>query len=589
MNDVRKRIVSELRKAVKELTGVEVVPNVEHPKDEGYGDYSSNIAMVLFKDERLRINDEGLNSPLELAQKVVEKLNKSSLITNHCNRVEAVRPGFINFWLSKELLISQLNEVIVKGEGFGRMSKLANKKIMLEFADPNPFKEFHIGHLRNISLGESYARLLEAQGANVWRVNYQGDVGLHVAKALYGLFQLCHAEFSSASQILENKILKRVQDDKLSGRIKFLGEAYTFGAKAYNESEEAKKEIQLINTKVYKNDFSNREIWETGRKWSLDYFETIYKRVGTKYKRYYFESEVAEPGIKLVLDHIKDGIFEKSEGAVIFRGEKSGFHTRVFITKEDYPTYEAKDMALAPIKYKDFKYDKSIIITAHEQASYFKVVLAAMKLVSPDLAEKTVHDSFGFVSLKDTKMSSRFGNIVTGEWLLDEAKKRIKSVFGNMDEETAEKVAVGAVKYSMLKFSKESEISFSFDESISLEGNSGPYIQYTFARTQSVLAKAGIKNHESGIMNYEMKNEEVIVLRSLRRFPEVVEEAGEKFAPNILSNYLFDLAQKFNLFYQKHKILDSKKKESRLLLTVAVGKILKNGLMLLGIATPERM
>ncbi len=648
MIPVKRLIVKEIQKIVKDLTQKEVAVHLEHPKDERYGDYSSNIAMLLFQKSEIRnpirqLTDETnskfkirkYQTPLELAQKIAEnfKVHPDKVGTKFkvIERVEAAKPGFINFWLSKEYLTTLMIRIIRVGDDYGKSELLANKKIMLEFADPNPFKEFHVGHLRNITLGESYARLLQAQAATVWRVNYQGDVGLHVAKAIYGIFWLCHADQAqpdSASELLKNKILKQVQDDNSDKRIKFLGEAYAIGSKAYEESEEAKKEIQLINTKVYRNDSSIREIWEKGRRWSLEHFEAIYKRVDTTYKRYYFESEVAKEGRNIVLSHIADGIFEKSDGAVIFRGEKHGLHSRVFVTKEDYATYEAKDMALAPIKYKDFPYDKSIIITAHEQAPYFKVVLAAMRLVSRDLAEKTEHKSFGFVRLKDKKMSSRLGNIVTGEWLLDEAKRRIKEAYKDMDEATAEKVAVGAVKYSMLKFSRESDIAFDFDESISLEGNSGPYLQYTYARTQSILRKFEARNSirqltdetnsqaspdqnpnvqnispspapslassgegwgEGVVSNLRFEPEEVLLLRTLYRFPEVVEEAAENFGPNILCNYLFDLSQKFNLFYQKHPILESKEREFRLALTAGVGQIIKNGLYLLGIKAPERM
>jgi len=228
--------------------------------------------------------------------------------------------------------------------------------------------------------------------------------------------------------------------------------------------------------------------------------------------------------------------------------------------------------------------------------------LDALGKVFPDLASKTTHRSFGFVNLKEGKMSSRSGNIVAGEWLLDEAKKRIKEQFGDMDERTLESVAVGAVKYSMLKFSRTSDITFSFEESINLEGNSGPYLQYTYARTQSVLAKSQIPaspaggsdlksqiNTKSQNLNSKLENEELLILRLLIHFGEIVEETGQNFAPNLLCNYLFELSQKFNNFYQKHKILGSEKEDFRLALTFAVGQILKTGLYLLGIEAPERM
>ncbi|MEK7559356.1 MAG: arginine--tRNA ligase [Patescibacteria group bacterium] len=543
--------------------------------DLSHADFSTNVAMTTF--HKLK---EKFKNPLELAEYIANQLQKK---VPNIDKIEALAPGFINFFLSREYLISQLDH-IASSKNYGIGSSLKSQKIMLEFADPNPFKEFHIGHLRNIALGESFARLMEFQGAELLRANYQGDVGMHVAKAIYGIYHL-------PLTIDDFKKLKH------EGKIKSLGKAYATGAKAYEEDEKAKKEIAEINLKLYAgSDPDLNKLWEEGRKWSLEHFEGIYKRLGTKYDKYYFESQTAEPGRKIVLANIDNGIFEKHEGAMVFRGN----HTRVFVTSEDLPagrqgyaTYEAKDLALAKLKYEDFKYDSSIVITASEQEPYFKVVLEAMEKVLPELAKKTTHYAFGFVNLKDGKMSSRSGNVVAGEWLLNEARKRLKSQFKRMDEETLEKVAVGAVKYSMLKFSRKSDITFSFEESISLEGNSGPYIQYTYARTRSVLAKitnskSQIPN-KSKIQNTKLEKEELLVLRLLIQFPEIVKDAQENFSPNTLANYLFELSQAFNNFYQKHKVVGSEKEEFRLELASGVGQILSTGLYLLGIEAPQKM
>ncbi len=569
-------IREEIKSAVSKVLGDLKVEDFEivFSSDLSHADFSTNISLTIF--HKLK---EKFKNPLELAEYIENQLQKK---VPNIDKIEASAPGFLNFFVSNNFLFEKLDHITTQADNFGKGDSLKKKKVMLEFADPNPFKEFHIGHLRNISLGESFARLLEFQGADLLRANYQGDVGLHVSKAVYGL--------QSTDYSLES-----LEKKPLEEKIKMLGGAYTKGAKAYEEDDDAKKEIQEINLKLYgQEDAQLNKIWEKGRQWSLEHFEKIYKRLGTKYKKYYFESQTAEPGRELVQQNISNGIFEKHEGAVVFRGN----HTRVFVTSEDLPagrqgyaTYEAKDLALAKLKYEDFKYDKSIIITASEQEPYFKVILEALAKVLPDLAEKTTHYAFGFVNLKDGKMSSRSGNVIAGEWLLDEAKKRLKSQFKEMDEKTLEKVAVGAVKYSMLKFSRKSDITFSFEESIDLSGNSGPYIQYTFARTQSVLAK--IKNKKLNIKNtnekLKIENEELLILRLLVQFPEVAKDAQENFAPNTLANYLFELSQIFNNFYQKHKIIGSEKEDFRLSLTFGVGQILKTGLYLLGIEAPPKM
>ena len=445
---------------------------------------------------------------------------------------------------------------------------------MVEFTDPNPFKEFHIGHLYSNVVGESLSRLYESQGATIWRVCYQGDVGLHVAKAIYGM----------------QKLADQMPDESapLSIRAQFMGEAYAQGSKDYESNENAKKEINELNKKIYEQDSSIRELYKKGREWSLEYFDSIYQRLGTGFKRFYFESEVGRVGAELVREFLKKDIFEESDGAIIFPGEKYELHNRVFINSLGLPTYEAKDLGLVPTKYKDFPYDRSIIITAQEQVEYFKVVLKALEKINPELASKTTHISHGIVKLPGGKMSSRTGEVITGEWLMDEAVSRIRKDYPEMNDKISEKVGLGAIKFAFLKSVIGRDIEFNFDESISLTGESGPYLQYTYVRTKSVIEK----NHESRIMNQgkdtesALNLEELAVLRQLVHFPQIVENAQSKLSPNSVVSYLFELSQRFNLFYQKHRIAGN---ELRLELTRAVGHTLKNGLNLLGIETVERM
>ena len=605
MENIKKLIITNLQKAVKDLTGLEVSPQLEHPLDEKHGDYFSNIAMVLLKDKGLRINDKEYKTPLELAQAITKKLNNSSLIINHCSPIEAAKPGFINLWLSKKHLISLMIYSIREKKNYGTSDRLENEKIMVEFTDPNPFKEFHIGHLYSNTVGECLARLLVSQGAIVRRANYQGDVGMHVAKSLYAILQI--SNLKSQISNLENKLLKE--------RAEFLGQAYALGVKAYEEDKNAKKEIEELNKKIYDRDKAIMVLYEKGRQWSLEYFESVYKRLGTKFDFYYFESIVEKEGLELVKEYLKKGVFVKSQGAVIFPGEKYGLHNRVFINSLGLPTYEAKDLGLAPTKHKDFPYDLSIVVTGQEQSGYLKVVIKALSLVKPTLGQKTKHIAHGMIRLPTGKMSSRTGNVITGEWFLDEAKRLLKSRYSEMNEDTLEKVAVGSVKYALLKSSIGRDIEFDFKESINIQGNSGPYLQYTYARTRSVLTKSiSDKKKETKRVSFarshlsfarshlaKLEPEEVSLLRALSKFPEIVEQAGGKFAPNILCNYLFDLAQKFNLFYQKVPILNPQvsigihpkggqsTREFRVALTMAVGQVIKNGLYILGIESPERM
>ncbi|PIZ97426.1 MAG: arginine--tRNA ligase [Candidatus Levybacteria bacterium CG_4_10_14_0_2_um_filter_36_16] len=568
MMDIKEHIAGKLKAILTELK-FEGVPEIKISDNPEHGDYYTNLAMRLAKQS-------GKN-PLEIAEEL--KLKIENLKLKILDRVEAVKPGFINFWVSEKYLLENLSSIVDKKEEFGKGSLFTSKKVMVEFTDPNPLKEFHIGHLYSNAVGESLARLFESQSAEVWRVCYQGDVGLHVAKALYGI--LNHSEG-----------IKSFEDKPLSVRAKFLGETYAEGAKAYENDEDAKKEIESLNKKVYEKDASIFPLYEIAKGWSLEYFETIYQKLGTKFKRYYFESEAGVVGLKIVKQHIGD-IFAEDKGSVIFPKEKSGLHTRVFVNSLGLPTYEAKELGLAPTKYKDFPYDLSVIVTGNEINEYFKVLLKALSLIEPSLAAKTKHISHGMVRLPSGKMSSRTGDIIAGDALIDEVENRIQKSYPDVTKEVISKIAVCAVKYALLKSNIGGDITFSFEESINLNGNSGPYLQYTYVRTQSVLGKAKNNNFQFSILNFQLNEEELNVLRLLSIYQQIALEAAEKYSPNLVANYLFELSQKFNLFYQKHSILTPEEgkeiRDFRLSLTSAVGQVLKNGLQLLGIETVEKM
>ncbi|MDO8183724.1 MAG: arginine--tRNA ligase [bacterium] len=542
---------------------------VERPGSDKNGDYACNVALVAFrqlaaatgsKTNSIKMARGGLeffDTPQQLADKIIEQIKKE----NHSaiDKMETAGAGFINFYLTPEFFTNQLKTILAEGDTFGTSDHIKDYKVMVEYTDPNPFKLFHIGHLMSNAVGEAVSRIAEASGAEVKRACYQGDVGLHVAKAIYGLQQ---------------------------GQSLF--EAYTFGNQAYESDEAAKQEIMELNKKVYdRSDEAVNKLYDNGRKESLEYFETIYKKLGTKFDDYFFESETGEYGKKVVEDNMD--VFEKSAGAIVYKGELDGLHTRVFINSEGLPTYEAKELGLAKIKYDQYPYDYSIIVTSNEIVEYFKVLLTAMKKIFPELAKKTRHVSHGMLRLPSGKMSSRTGEVITAESLIDEVKNKIKDKVkdSHLSEQTLEQIAVGAIKYSILKQDSSRDIIFDFDKSLSFEGASGPYLQYTFARTQSVLEKAKTEKIEAGIKELETPRE---VEKLLARFPEVVYRAGEELASHHLVTYLTELASAFNAYYANHKIVSSETNSPyRVALTTAVGQTLKNGLTLLGIATPAKM
>ncbi|NCN58865.1 arginine--tRNA ligase [Candidatus Roizmanbacteria bacterium CG22_combo_CG10-13_8_21_14_all_38_20] len=555
-------IKEQIQQVIKRLKLPEVDINLEHPGEESHGDYSCNIAMVLAaKAEK---------NPRELATAIVTELEKDKELKKVVDKIEVAGSGFINFWLANDCLINELELINTDKQIIPSFLLGPAKKIIVEFAHPNTHKLLHIGHLRNISLAESIIRILETIGNKVIRANYQGDVGMHIAKCIYGMMQT-------------GEKTPKTLDEK----IKYLGKSYQEGNSYYENNEEAKQKIHVINKKIYNRDPKILKLWKKTRQWSLDYYDEFYKRVYSHFDRLYFESEVYDSGLKMSKQALKDGILEKSKGAVVFNGDKYGLHTRVFITSEGNPTYEGKELGLAELEFSEHgEIDKCIHIVGPEQASFFQVTFKAEELInSVKYQNKQLHYIYGFVQLAKGKMSSRKGTVITAQWLLDEVKNKITKSF-DVDDKSAEIIMIGAVKYSMLKVDPKSEIAFDINQSISLEGNSGPYLQYTYARCKSIARKSENSKSDTSL---QPNIEELTILRTLYKYPEVVLEAGKTYSPNLICNYLFDLAQKYNTFYNKHKVIGGDNVQFRLQLTSATAQVLKNGLKLLGIKTLEKM
>ncbi|KKR46400.1 MAG: Arginine-tRNA ligase [Parcubacteria group bacterium GW2011_GWA1_40_21] len=585
---IQEKLKNTIQEALKmpSITADDI--HLEHPTDLNFGDYSSNAALAYAKELKTK--------PIDLAEKIAEEIRKREI--KEIEKAEVAGAGFINFFLSKEFFAESVGEAITEGDSFGANESLKGRKVMIEYTDPNPFKEFHIGHLMSNTIGESLSRIIGFHGAEVKRACYQGDVGLHVAKAVLGM-----------------KTLRDLMpDDKamLTNKVKFLAMSYSLGSSSFSSLsgiddfkrrvDEINKaiesgELEVINKKIYdRNDDEINKLYDWGKDVSLKHFGEIYKKLGTEFDFIFFERETGDFGKKIVEENLKNGVFEKSDGAIVFKGEKYGLHTRVFINSEGLPTYEAKELGLAKIKYDEhYQYDVSIVVTGNEINDYFKVLLKAMEIVFPDLAEKTKHISHGMLRLPSGKMSSRTGDVITAESLMTDTQKLVEEKIKDrnyneeMEKEIIEKVSIGAIKYSILKHTTGSDIVYDFDKSISFEGDSGPYLQYSYARAKSVLEKAkgeGIKASAKKVVTETSELE-----RLLYRFPEIVERAGKEYSPHYIASYLIELAGSFNSFYAKHKIVDTNDEISpyKVALTASFAATMKNGLNLLGIQVPERM
>lgn len=514
-----------IKEKIEEILGKKIV--LVHPKSLANGDYTFIADVKTAEDDFQKLQAAGFPE---------------------IERIEFVKPRFINFYLSKKFFADSLKQIIKDQNNFGKGEKLKGQKFLVEHTQPNPFKLFHAGHLMNNAIGESVARIVRWNGAEVKTASYHGDIGMHAAKAVWAL--------------------KRGDN---------LETAYATGAKAYEENENAKAEIQEINKKIYeRSDGEINRLYDSGREQSLKKFEDVYKRLDSHFDYSFFESESGNIGKEIVAKFLKQGIFEESEGAVVFRGEKYGLHTRVFLNSDGLPTYEAKEIGLAEIKKQTFSFDHAITITANEQDAFFKVVEAAIGEVYPELKGKLEHLSHGILRLPGGKMSSRTGEVITAEGLIDSVKERVKG---------DEKVAIGAIKYMILRQAIGGDIVFDIDKSVSTEGDSGVYLQYAHARANSVLEKAGKHGDPEG-----QPGEVREVERLLYRFPEIVERAYAEFAPHHLTTYLTELAGAFNNFYAHEQVIsDEAESQYRLAIVEAFKITIRNGLEILGIPAPERM
>ncbi len=611
--EIKQILMSLIQAEFPEAGEVSALVELAYPKDKTHGVYATNIAM--------RLSGKLGRKPSEIAESIVNAWSKHVAGSNMKDalNVSWEQPGFVNFAFKPQadILNQNLQTILTQKETYGQNTVLQGKRIMMEYAQPNPFKVIHIGHMRNVFYGESLIRILEAHGAEVIRTNYQGDVGMHVAKSIWGMYKRFE---------LDKMTFSDLEQSPLKERMAFIGKAYQLGATAYEEDETDKQEIKDVNMQVYvvaQNDqiqkynwkpkvkyadfvktakFKLEDIehmWKKGVEWSLESDHLFFNRVYSTFTREYMESETLYLSSVNVAKAMQQKVLQESQGAIIFDGTEYGLDTRVFVNSLGLPIYEGKEVGLAPLEFGDYGHiDLCIHNVAVEQVSYFKVVFKVLELLDPEKYKgKNYHTAYEFVGLKTGKMSSRKGIVVLANDVIDEAHKRIAGVIADRDladkEEVAETIGVGAVKYSFLSVNPNTHFAFDLETSLSFEGNSGPYLQYTYARANKILLDYGQTDFQLEVSQYIFaEKEEIELLEKLILYPEVVIEAGKSLNTNEIATYIFDLAQLFNSFYKQHQILnisDDKLKKSRIALTAATAQVIKNGLNLLGIKTVERM
>ncbi len=569
---MQEQLKNSIRNALATL-GIEAGTIVlERPADILHGEYSTSAALAHAKAAQL--------APRALAEKIVAELEKNPVAD--VEKIEIAGPGFINFRLSKKHFADTVAEIAAQPETWGRNALHAGKKILVEHSSPNLFKPFHIGHVMNNAIGEAITRLARFSGADVTEVSYPSDISLGIGKAVWVILREGGAEkVASFGSELET--------------LAYLGDCYVRGTKAYEDDPEAAKEIRAITAQLYEHETASDawKTYETARDINLSYFKKITARLGSQFDAFIFESEAGTEGAKIIRANTP-AVFKESEGASIYEGEQDGLHTRVFINKDGYPTYEAKDVGLMSLKFARYSPDISIFITDHEQQEYFKVVAAAAGKVNPVWKEKTVHRTHGRMSFKGQKMSSRLGGVPLAQTLVDtlfeEVAERSDRLDTAADRASVDAIGIAALKFAILRVMAGKNINFDPDTSLSFEGDSGPYLQYTAVRAKSVLEKAKAEGIVPAVALPDGW-ETTIVEKLLAQFPDAVAHATEEWAPHHAVGHLLDLAQAFNSWYGNTKIADAADPASpyKLGITEAFLTTMKNGLWLLGIQMPEKM
>jgi len=607
---MKEQIIQQLQKIVKELSernisakgGWTSGPKIDLtiPQDSKNGDFTSNIAFALAKKLG--------KSPMEIAEKIVGKFpsrhaeldsaSPSDVIPAkagihgsrigvrddgrvYLEKVEAVKPGFINFSLSTASLSKNLQQVLYAPEKIAGIESIGKgQKAIVEYSSPNIAKPFTVGHLRSTIIGDAIANLMEAVGYVVYRDNHLGDWGTQFGKQIYAIKAWGSEEQLDKSQ---NPI-----KDLVALYVKFHEEA----EKDTSLEDEARKWFK----KLEDGDKEARRLWQKCIDWSFKEFDRIYKELGVTftenngrgYGESYFEGKM-QPIIK-ELEEKK--LLKEDKGAKLIYYPEDKLPPLMLIKSDGATLYATRD--LATDKFRLEQYGKDILVineVGMEQSLYWRQIFEAEEMLGWYKKGHRVHIGHGMFRFKEGKMSTRKGNVIWLQDVLDEAVERAKKL-GSDNETTAKDVAIGALKWNDLKRNFHMDITFDWDEILNMQGNSGPYIQYAYTRTQSILTKSGISNIQYPISNIKYNEEELNLLRKLYQFPEIVQSAAKNYSPNIICEYLFETAQLFNNFYQKYRIVNAEKKEEqqfRLALTEAVGIILKQGLHLLGIKAPERM
>ena len=580
--------------AVKALYGMEASEKMLQLQ-KTRSEFEGNLTLVVFPFVRA-----AKKSPEQTAQEIGEYL------VSNCPAIEKfnVVKGFLNLCIGDGAWIELLS-AIDADDNFG-MKKPTDESplVMIEYSSPNTNKPLHLGHVRNNLLGWSLAQIMEANGNKVVKTNIVNDRGIHICKSMLAWLKYGNGETPESSGKKGDHL---IGDYYVAFDKHYREEVKQLMAQGMDE-EKAKQEAPLIKeahemlVKWEQNDPEVRALWEKMNNWVYAGFDETYKKMGVSFDKIYYESQTYLKGKAKVEEGLAKGLFERHEDNSVWADlTNEGLDQKLLLRSDGTSVYMTQDIGTAEMRFHDYPIDKMIYVVGNEQNYHFQVLSILLDRLGFKWGKELVHFSYGMVELPNGKMKSREGTVVDADDLMQlmvEDAYKTSMELGKFDDMTEEErreiariVGMGALKYFILKVDARKNMLFNPEESIDFNGNTGPFIQYTYARIRSILRKAGDNVHYS-MSNVQLSDKEVELIQKMNEFGAAVEQAGKDYSPSGIANYCYELTKVFNQFYHDYSILnepDEQKKAMRLMLAKNVAKIIKSGMSLLGIEVPERM
>ena len=589
--------------AVKSLYGQEVAPKmvqIQKTKQE----FEGNLTLVVFPFVKI-----SRKKPEDTAQEIGQYLQDKCSAVASFNVVK----GFLNLVIAQSAWLQLLADIDANPKYGEKKADDNSPLVMIEYSSPNTNKPLHLGHVRNNLLGWSLAKIMEANGNKVVKTNIVNDRGIHICKSMLAWLKYGNGETPESSGKKGDHLIGDYYvafDKHYREQVKQLTAQYTSEGMGEEEAEKkAKEEAPLIKeahemlVKWEQNDPEVRALWEKMNNWVYAGFDETYKALGVGFDKIYYESQTYLKGKAKVEEGLAKGLFERHEDNSVWADlTNEGLDQKLLLRSDGTSVYMTQDIGTAEMRFKDYPIDKMIYVVGNEQNYHFQVLSILLDRLGFKWGKELVHFSYGMVELPNGKMKSREGTVVDADDLIAtmiaDAKQTSEELgkFNDMTDEERSEIArivgLGALKYFILKVDARKNMLFNPEESIDFNGNTGPFIQYTYARIRSIMRKAAELNVEGGEVSAELSQKEIDLIQKMSDYAGAVEQAGKDYSPSGIANYCYELTKEFNQFYHDYSILkeeDAQKRAVRLRIAANVAKIISNGMALLGIEVPERM